>query len=70
MLAGLVGALRVLVVAGGADVRSADRLSVLIDMAKGLQVEMKALVGRPWRYAPSGSALVDDLSEVRLALAR
>ena len=70
MLAGLVGRSESWLSQVERDVRSVDRLSVLIDMAKVLHVEVEALVGRPWQYAPNGSALVDDLDEVRRALVR
>jgi hypothetical protein len=51
-------------------VRSVDRLSVLLDMAKVLHVDVEALTGRPWQYAPNGSTLIDDLDEIRRVMAR
>jgi len=49
-------------------VRSVDRLSVLLDLARVLHVDVEALTGRPWRYAPNGSQLAGGLAEVRRAL--
>jgi transcriptional regulator with XRE-family HTH domain len=46
-------------------VRSVDRLSILLDMAKILHVEVDALTGRPWQYAPNGGSTPADLVEVR-----
>jgi transcriptional regulator with XRE-family HTH domain len=51
-------------------VRSVDRLSILLDMAKILHVEVDALTGRPWQYAPNGSTTPGDLEEVRRYFAR
>ena len=48
--------------------RSVDRLSVLLDLARVLHVDVEALTGRPWQYAPNGSALAGGLIEVRRAL--
>ena len=50
--------------------RSVDRLSVLLDLAKILHVDVEALIGRPWHFAPNGSTSVDGLDEIRRALAR
>lgn len=47
-----------------------DRLSVLLDLAQVLNVEVEALTGLPWQYAPSGSSLVDGLDGVRRFLGR
>ncbi|WP_432844376.1 hypothetical protein [Dactylosporangium sp. CA-092794] len=38
---------------------------MLLDLAKVLNVEVEALTGQPWQYAPSGSPLVDGLDDVR-----
>jgi len=46
-------------------VRSVDRLSVLLDMARVLHVDVESLSGRPWQYAPNGGAFADGLAEVR-----
>lgn len=47
-----------------------DRLSVLLDLARILHVDVEALTGRPCHFAPNGFALVDGLDETRRALAR
>jgi transcriptional regulator with XRE-family HTH domain len=51
-------------------VRSVDRLSVLLDLAKVLHVDAEALTGQPWQYAPNGSTLVEGLDGVRRVLVR
>jgi hypothetical protein len=51
-------------------VRSVDRLSLLLDMSLVLHVEVEALTGRPWQYAPNCSELVEGLDSVRRVLAR
>jgi hypothetical protein len=43
-------------------------LSVLLDLARVLHVDVQALTGRPWQYAPNGSALAGGLTSVRQAL--
>lgn len=50
--------------------RSVDRLSILLDMAKVLHVDVEALTGRPWQYAPNGSSFVDELDSIRRVLVR
>jgi len=45
--------------------RSVDRLSVVLDMSRVLRVDVQALIGRPWQYAPNGDPAVDGLGEVR-----
>jgi hypothetical protein len=39
-------------------------------MAKILHVEVEALTGRPWQYAPNGTTLIDSLDEIGRALVR
>lgn len=51
-------------------IRSVDRLSVILDMARVLQVEPEALAGRPWQCAPNGSTIADGLADVRWVFAR
>jgi transcriptional regulator with XRE-family HTH domain len=51
-------------------IRSVDRMSVLLDMARILHVDGESLTGRPWQYAPNGGALVDGLDQIRRVLAR
>jgi hypothetical protein len=50
------------------SVRLTASLSVLLDLARVLHVDVEALTGRPWRYAPNGSQLAGGLAEVRRAL--
>src|SRR5689334_1887270 len=69
-LAGLVGRSESWLSQVERGVRSVDRLSVLLDMAKILHVEVEALTGRPWQYAPNGTTLIDSLDEIRRALVR
>lgn len=44
---------------------SVDRMSVILDLARVLQVEPSALTGTPWRHAPNGAGVVSALDEVR-----
>jgi transcriptional regulator with XRE-family HTH domain len=67
-LAGLVGRSESWLSQVERGVRSVDRLSVLLDLARVLRVDVEALTGRPWQYAPNGSALAGGLSGVRKAL--
>ena len=64
-LAGLVGRSESWLSQVERGVRSVDRLSVLLDMARVLHVEVESLSGRPWQYAPNGGAFADGLAEVR-----
>ena len=49
-------------------IRSVDKLSVLIDMARLLHVDVESLTGRPWRFAPNGGTLAGGLLDLRRAL--
>src|SRR3954471_23074276 len=69
-LAGLVGRSESWLSQVERGVRSVDRLSVLLDLAKVLQVEVEALTGQPWQYAPNGSPVVDGIDTVRQFFAR
>ncbi|MBA2470747.1 MAG: hypothetical protein H0V41_00340 [Pseudonocardiales bacterium] len=42
-----------------------DRLSVLLDMAKILHVDVESLIGRPWPLAPNGDSVAQGLDVVR-----
>jgi transcriptional regulator with XRE-family HTH domain len=53
-LAGLVGRSESWLSQVERGIRSVDRLSILIDMAKILHVEFESLTGRPWQLAPNG----------------
>lgn len=46
-------------------IRSVDRLPVLMDLAEVLHVEVEALLGRPWKYAPNGNTVPDELEATR-----
>lgn len=66
-LAGLVGRSESWLSQVERGVRSVDRLSVLLDMARVLHVDVEALTGTPWRYAPNGAAVADGVTELRRA---
>ena len=51
-------------------IRSVDRLSVLLDMARVLDVDVESLTGKPWKYAPNGPALLEGLSGLRSMFSR
>ncbi len=69
-LAGLVGRSESWLSQVERGIRSVDRLSVLLDLAKILHVEADSLIGRPWQLAPNGGPLVDGLEEIRRTLSR
>jgi transcriptional regulator with XRE-family HTH domain len=69
-LAGLVGRSESWLSQVERGMRSVDRLSVLLDMAKILHVEVEALTGRPWQYAPNGGPVVSGLDQVRRVFTR
>lgn len=69
-LAGLIGRSESWLSQVERGVRSVDRLSVLLDMAKVLHVEIEALTGRPWQYAPNGGLVAAGLDQVRHFFAR
>ena len=64
-LAGLVGRSESWLSQVERGVRSVDRLSVLLDLARVLHVDVQSLIGRPWNYAPNGDPAVDGLDEIR-----
>src|SRR3954471_282968 len=67
-LAGLVGRSESWLSQVERGVRSVDRMSVLLDLARVLHVEVEALTGRPWQLAPNGNAIADGLSDLRAVL--
>ncbi len=69
-LAGLVGRSESWLSQVERGVRSVDRLSVLLDMARVLHVEVEELTGKPWQLAPNGSPMVDGLTDLRQAFTR
>src|SRR5918993_1421896 len=69
-LAGLIGRSESWLSQVERGVRSVDRLSILLDMAKVLHVEVDALTGRPWQFAPNGGTTPADLDAVRRYFSR
>lgn len=69
-LAGLVGRSESWLSQVERGVRSVDRLSVLLDMARVLHVDVESLSGRPWQYAPNGGAFGTGLAELRTCMTR
>src|SRR3954465_13527132 len=67
-LAGLVGRSESWLSQVARGVRSVDRMSVLLDLARVLHVDVDALVGRPWPLAPNGNTIAGGLSDVRAVL--
>jgi hypothetical protein len=51
-------------------IRSVDRLSVLLDLAKVLHVDVESLTGAPSQYAPTSERSQDRLGDVRQFLSR
>jgi transcriptional regulator with XRE-family HTH domain len=69
-LAGLVGRSESWLSQVERGIRSVDRLSVLLDMAKILHVDVESLIGRPWQLAPNGPAVAQGLDAVRQVMTR
>lgn len=67
-LAGLVGRSESWLSQVERDVRSVDKLSVLVDIAKVLDVDVQTLSPSPWRYAPNGGTNVAALDAIRTTL--
>lgn len=51
-------------------IRSVDRLSVLLDIARIVHVDVESLTGRPWQLAPNGAAVAQGLDTVRQVMIR
>jgi len=51
-------------------IRAVDRLSVLLDIARILRVDVETLIGRPWQLAPNGGAVARGLDTVRQVMTR
>lgn len=64
-LAGLVGRSESWLSQVERGIRSVDRLSVLLDMARVLHVDVESLIGRPWQYAPNGGPTAEGLDDIR-----
>jgi transcriptional regulator with XRE-family HTH domain len=69
-LAGLVGRSESWLSQVERGIRSVDRLSLLLDMAKVLHVDVEALTGMPWQYAPNGGSVSSGLEGVRRFFSR
>jgi transcriptional regulator with XRE-family HTH domain len=68
VLAGLVGRSESWLSQVERGARSVDRLSVLIDMAKVLKVDVATLTGQPFRLGPNGSPELDKADAIRKAI--
>src|SRR3954470_12712679 len=68
VLAGLIGRSESWLSQVERGVRSVDRMSVLLDLARVLHVNVEALIGRPWQLAPNGTDVAGALTDVRGAL--
>jgi transcriptional regulator with XRE-family HTH domain len=51
-------------------IHSIDKLSVLLDLAKVLDVDAEQLTGRTWELAPNGGAIAGGLTEIRQVFTR
>jgi transcriptional regulator with XRE-family HTH domain len=69
-LAGLVGRSESWLSQVERGIRSVDRLSVLLDLARILHVDVEALIGRPWQLARNGGAVAQGLDAVRQVMTR
>src|SRR5690349_13053008 len=67
-LAGLIGRSESWLSQVERGVRSVDRMSVFLDLARVLHVEVEALIGKPWQLAPNGNSIAGGLSDVRAVL--
>jgi transcriptional regulator with XRE-family HTH domain len=68
VLAGLVGRSESWLSQVERGARSVDRLSVLIDMAKVLKVDVATLTGQPFRLGPNGGPELDQTDAIRRAV--
>lgn len=69
-LAGLVGRSESWLSQVERGIRGVDRMSVLLDLSRVLDVEVPTLTGTSWRLAPNSDQVSDRLVEVREALTR
>lgn len=69
-LAGLVGRSESWLSQVERGVRSVDKMSVLLDMSRVLDVEVQALTGTSWQLAPNGGSRADGLASIRGVLNR
>ena len=68
VLAGLVGRSESWLSQVERGARSVDRLSVLIDVAKVLRVDVATLTGQPFKLGPNGSPELDKTDAIRKAI--
>ena len=68
VLAGLVGRSESWLSQVERGARSVDRLSVLIDIAKVLKVDVATLTGQPFRLGPNGGPELDQTDAIRRAV--
>ncbi len=64
-LAGLIGRSESWLSQVERGISSVDRLSVLLDIARILHVDVESLIGRRWQLAPNGGAVAQCLDAVR-----
>lgn len=64
-LAGLIGRSESWLSQVERGIRSVDRLSVLLDIARILRVDVESLIGRPWQLAPNGGVVAQGLDVIR-----
>ncbi|GAA0534985.1 helix-turn-helix transcriptional regulator [Saccharopolyspora thermophila] len=67
-LAGLVGRSESWLSQVERGIRSVDKLSILIDIARVLKVDVETLAGRPFSLAPNGAFELANLEAIRAAL--
>jgi transcriptional regulator with XRE-family HTH domain len=68
VLAGLVGRSESWLSQVERGARSVDRLSVLVDMAKVLKVDVATLTGQPFKLGPNGRPELDKTDAIRRAI--
>lgn len=51
-------------------VRSVDKMSVILDLSRVLDVDVQELTGTPWQLAPNGGPKVSDIGSIREVLTR
>lgn len=64
-LAGLVGLSESWLSQVERGIRSVDKMSVLLDLAEVLHVDVQALTGRPWELSPNGGPIVQGVDAIR-----
>jgi len=67
-LAGLIGRSESWLSQVERGLRGVDRLSVLLDIARVLRVDVESLIGESWRLAPNGGHAPDLLGGLRVAM--